>query len=97
MLHTVEGIYHNGSIELTETPAAVGKSRVLVTFLESEIVPATVNADSSPAISDAVLRELLAEGFISHIPAHRHELSDDFEPVEIMGEPLSETVIRERG
>jgi hypothetical protein len=35
MYKTVEGIYENGEITLTETPAANGKQKVLVTFLES--------------------------------------------------------------
>jgi hypothetical protein len=33
MLKTVEGIYREGKIELTETPADVKEARVLVTFL----------------------------------------------------------------
>ena len=32
---TVEGTYKNGKVELAETPAKIGQSRVLVTFLES--------------------------------------------------------------
>lgn len=36
MLHTVEGIYRNGQIELSESPpGAVGDIRVLVTFMAS--------------------------------------------------------------
>ena len=33
MLNTVEGIYRNGRIELTETPAEIIEARVIVTFL----------------------------------------------------------------
>ncbi|HZP84624.1 MAG TPA: hypothetical protein VFB21_23515 [Chthonomonadaceae bacterium] len=36
MLTTVEGIYMQGKIELTEVPAGVGDTRVLVTFLPEE-------------------------------------------------------------
>ncbi len=43
------------------------------------------------------LHQLLAEGFISHIPEGITDEEDDFEPVEIEGEPISETIIRERG
>ena len=35
MLTTVEGIYRDGKIELTETPPGVSEGRVLVTFLEN--------------------------------------------------------------
>lgn len=35
---TVEGIYKDGKIELSELPSDVKQSRVIVTFLESELV-----------------------------------------------------------
>lgn len=41
-------------------------------------------------------RMLLAEGVINHIPPRWNE-DDDFEPVEISGKPLSETIIEDRG
>lgn len=48
MLKTIEGIYQNGKIELTELPQDVrDRTQVLVTFLD----PATINA--------AKLRELI--------------------------------------
>ncbi|MCJ8282168.1 MAG: hypothetical protein MJK14_20620 [Rivularia sp. ALOHA_DT_140] len=36
MLKSVEGIYKDGKIELSELPSDVKQSRVIVTFLESE-------------------------------------------------------------
>ena len=33
---TIEGTYKNGTVTLTETPAEVGESKVLVTFLETK-------------------------------------------------------------
>ncbi len=39
---------------------------------------------------------LLAEGVISEIPSGWNE-DDDFEPVEISGKSLSETIIEDRG
>ncbi len=33
---TIEGIYKNGQIILTETPAEMSESKVLVTFLETK-------------------------------------------------------------
>ena len=35
MLHSVEGIYHNGKVELLETPAGMDGVRVIVTFLST--------------------------------------------------------------
>lgn len=37
MLTTVEGVYTQGKIELTEVPAGVEDTRVLVTFLPAEM------------------------------------------------------------
>ena len=39
---------------------------------------------------------LLAKGIISQIPSHWNDDDEDFEPIEIEGEPISETIIRER-
>ncbi|NMG21996.1 hypothetical protein [Brasilonema bromeliae] len=36
MLQTIEGIYRNGKIELTEMPQGITESRVFVTFLETK-------------------------------------------------------------
>ncbi len=35
MLHSVEGIYQNGKVELQETPEVMDGTRVIVTFLTS--------------------------------------------------------------
>ena len=41
MLQTVEGVFRNGKVELTETPVGVDDARVLVTFLpEAPATPA---------------------------------------------------------
>jgi hypothetical protein len=47
---------------------------------------------------DEFERQLLAKGVISHIPTRDEtdEEFDKFEPIEVAGEPLSETIIRER-
>ena len=42
------------------------------------------------------LQKLLASGFISDIPEGMSDEEDDFEPIEFEGEPVSETIIRER-
>ena len=36
MLFTIEGIYKDGKVEMTEKPAGVRQARVLVTFLTPE-------------------------------------------------------------
>lgn len=36
MLRTIEGIYKNGKIELSETPTGITESSVFVTFLETK-------------------------------------------------------------
>jgi hypothetical protein len=55
-------------------------------------------AEQSEAQEDEFERYLLAKGVISHIPT-RYETDDEFdrfEPIEVEGEPLSETIVRER-
>jgi hypothetical protein len=48
---------------------------------------------------DEFERYLLAKGVINEIPSRdeRDDEFDAFEPIEVQGEPLSETIIRERG
>jgi hypothetical protein len=55
------------------------------------------NGATKPQMSEEeFLQQLYAEGFITHIPEKYTDEDDDFEPVEIEGEPISETIIRER-
>jgi len=55
------------------------------------------NGRTQPQISEEeFLQKLLATGFISEIPEGMTDEEDDFEPVEFEGEPVSETIIRER-
>jgi hypothetical protein len=42
------------------------------------------------------IQYLFEKGLITHIPKGMTDEDDDFEPIEIEGEPLSETIIRER-
>jgi len=55
-------------------------------------------SDATEAREDEFERQLLAKGVISHIPTRDEtdEEFDKFEPIEVAGEPLSETIIRER-
>jgi Arc/MetJ-type ribon-helix-helix transcriptional regulator len=46
---------------------------------------------------DELHRQMLADGLLSQLPKSADDIDDDHEePVEIDGEPLSETIIRER-
>lgn len=36
MFQSVEGVYKNGNIQLSEFPSDISESRVIVTFLESK-------------------------------------------------------------
>lgn len=59
---------------------------------------ATLTTRETEAQEDEFERYLLAKGMINQIPA-RDETDqefDTFEPIEVDGEPLSETIIRER-
>jgi hypothetical protein len=57
-----------------------------------------IAAKENEAREDEFERHLLAKGLISQIPARdeREEEFDAYEPIEVHGEPLSETNIRER-
>lgn len=59
---------------------------------------AVLAAQETEAREDEFERQLLAKGVISHIPTRDEtdEEFDKFEPIEVAGEPLSETIIRER-
>jgi hypothetical protein len=63
---------------------------------EQETVALTTN--EIEAREDEFERYLLAKGVINHIPTRDEtdEEFDNFEPIEFEGEPLSETIIRER-
>ncbi|MDQ3130422.1 MAG: hypothetical protein M3Q99_06635 [Acidobacteriota bacterium] len=55
------------------------------------------NESAKPQITEKeFLQQLFDEGFISYIPEEMTDEDDDFEPIEIEGEPISETIIQER-
>jgi hypothetical protein len=43
-----------------------------------------------------VERLLLAKGLLTKIPSGFDDEGDDFEPIEVVGKPVSETIIEER-
>jgi hypothetical protein len=69
----------------------------LADYLREQESEALVPADTE-AREDEFERQLLAKGVISHIPTRDEtdEEFDKFEPIDVAGEPLSETIIRER-
>jgi hypothetical protein len=54
------------------------------------------NESATQISEEEFLQKLLAEGFISDIPEGMTDEEDDFEPIDFEGEPVSETIIRER-
>lgn len=55
------------------------------------------NTEKTNEISNQNLwQKLFEEGLITHVPTGVVDEEDDFEPIEIEGEPISETIIRER-
>jgi hypothetical protein len=69
----------------------------LATYLRERESQALAGGETD-AQEDEFERQLLAKGVISRIPARDQtdEEFDKFEPIEVAGEPLSETLIRER-
>ena len=61
--------------------------------------PASAQARKEPMTRDEFNRRLLAEGRLASLPDPALDIDDDDpddQPIEIPGEPLSETIIRER-
>ncbi len=55
------------------------------------------NAETTnEALKQDLWQKLFEEGLITHIPNGISDAEDNFEPIEIEGEPVSETIIRER-
>jgi len=44
----------------------------------------------------AVVRQMQAEGLFADPPAAPPEMPPDFEPIQVQGQPLSETILAER-
>jgi ribonucleotide reductase alpha subunit len=54
------------------------------------------NESKTQISEEEFLQKLLAEGFISDVPEGMTDEEDDFETIDFEGEPVSETIIRER-
>ena len=54
------------------------------------------DSKQGPVMPEELLRRLFAAGLMTRLPDPSADIDDDDPPVEISGEPLSETIIRER-
>jgi hypothetical protein len=78
---------------IQQLPAAEQKE--LLEWFE-EHKPAIDEEASEEELEARVLNRLLEKGLISEIPPRWDDDDEDFEPIEIEGEPLSQMIIRER-
>lgn len=53
-------------------------------------------SENTKLSKNEVYQHLFNKGLITHIPNGMSDTDDDFVPLNIEGEPLSETIIRER-
>lgn len=60
MLTTVEGVYKDGKIELSEAPVGIHERRVLVTFLDAGAVGGSGKAEMGQIIKFGMFPELNA-------------------------------------
>jgi hypothetical protein len=62
------------------------------------LIDSLLNDSSSISPEDLLEQRLLEAGVISEIPKRIADSSfdDDFEPIEVKGKPMSETIIEER-
>lgn len=79
------------------TPQEIIKEIYKLPPLEQTEIKKSLLENDKPQMTEEEFAEyLLAKGVIRKIPKGITEEEDDFEPIEVEGEPLSETIIRER-
>ncbi len=81
-------------IQTIQQLSASEQNKVLQWLEENK--PSADKKLSEAEIESEVDRKLLARGIIKEIPVGLTDEEDDFEPIEIEGEPISEMIIRER-
>ncbi|MGI8883926.1 MAG: hypothetical protein ACR2IA_06755 [Pyrinomonadaceae bacterium] len=80
----------------------INEKRRVLAKLNDEIAQTktdgNLSADETERRERELEREMFAKGHFSHIPTRKMTDAEfeDFEPLEIEGEPLSEQIIRER-
>ena len=77
---------------IQQLPAAEQKE-LLAWFAEHKSID---EKPSEEELEARVLNRLLEKGLISEIPPRWDDDDEDFDPIEIEGEPLSKMIIRER-
>ena len=90
--------------QLLEILPALSLDQLQLLRHECDLAARTVKKDEPVALSDAELadqqlqRRLMAAGLVSEIkpPVRRMTSTRAFAPITVSGEPLSETIIRER-
>ncbi|MDQ3815445.1 MAG: hypothetical protein M3347_16130 [Armatimonadota bacterium] len=80
MLTTVEGVYKQGQIELSETPPGVQEARVIVVFLDA-------NGQGSPQTEAKAAPQYLRHG---QFPELKSVTEEDFRMAEWHGDPDDE-------
>jgi len=89
---TIEGTWEQVA---RRAPEFVGR-RVRLTVLDEPSTP-TDPASQEKRAEDAFKRHLLASGLVAQLPAAPDALEDeDDAPIAVPGEPVSETILRER-
>jgi predicted DNA-binding antitoxin AbrB/MazE fold protein len=86
MFKAVRGVYKNGVIELLEDAEIVEGTEATITFNKITVSDETIKR----------LKRWKQQGLISSFPNFAREKKEN-EPVKIKGEPLSQTVIENRG
>ena len=79
--------------EINKLPHAVWES------IKETVDKVRKNGESKPQITEEEVNKILfAEGIIGNIPdlSKWTDEDEDWEPIEVLGEPLSEMIIRER-
>ena len=65
--------------------------------MRSPIVENELSQVELEQLYEKILREMDSQGDVEHLPAFEGLIPEDWQPIVIDGEPLSETIIRLRG
>ena len=89
MPKTIQGIYRGGAIELLEKVDMKEGTKAIITFFEAPNL-------SSDGEEMELFQRWLEQGLISSIPDHEID-EEEFEPINVLGKPVSEIIIEDRG
>jgi Arc/MetJ-type ribon-helix-helix transcriptional regulator len=95
-IHLPKDVEHSINAEVTMGYFASAADAIAEAW-RSYLRQRTLAPQARPSPLDELHRQMLADGLISQLPNTAADIDDDQEePVEIDGEPISETIIRER-